>query len=346
MITETRELADVARPMCSLIARASGEEPIGIISSYARYLLAEIPLPWTGNIVDSPRFPAGLREVLERHAAQGGGTRFQGIVRDPDYTRYGFTRVLDLQRPALASAAFTSAAYLVPTASLAACVDELLHGTRQGTSWERYRIENDGRDLLVCTHGTKDACCASFGFTAYRALRHDLAPQASEPLRVWRVNHLGGHRFAPTMLDFPAGRAWAHLDDDALHRIVRHDGPLPDLRRHYRGWTFLGSFAEMLVEREVFAREGWNWTNYRVHGQTQEAGGDRQAVRLTFQSADGQVSGAYTAIVEPTGDVAISRASCSDDALHETRVHRVSHLTRFEDDLQVPSDREQAAHAW
>jgi hypothetical protein len=346
MITQIRELADAARPMCSLITRDSGEDPIGSISGYARYLIVEIALPWAGNIADSPRFPVRLRDVLERHAAQGGDTRFQGIVPDAVYSRDGFTRMLDLQRPPLAGAAFTPTAYLVPTASLAACVDEILHGPGHGSPWERFRVENEGRDLLVCTHGTKDACCASFGYPAYRVLRPDLARQASGPLRVWRVNHLGGHRFAPTMLDFPEGRCWGYLDDDTLGRIVRHDDLLPELRQHYRGWTLLGSFAEMHVEREIFAREGWDWTRNLVHGQTRDEGSGRQTVRLAFQSPDGRVSGAYTAMVEPTGDTVISRASCSDDAPRETRVHRVSHLTRVDNGLLVPSDREQPAHAW
>lgn len=322
------------RPMCSLITRASGEDPIGSISRYRRYLAVEIPLPWASDVQDSPGFPVALREVLQRHEERGGKVRLQGIAPDPAYSRAGFSRVIDLRCPAGVAATFTSAAYLIPTASLAESIEALLDAPGDPALAGRYRIDNPGRDLLVCTHGAKDACCATFGFPSFRYLRHDLAPQAAEPMRVWRTSHLGGHRFAPTMIDFPQGRAWGHLDDAALDRIVRHEGPLPDLRRHYRGWTALGTLPEMLVEREAFIREGWDWTRYLVQGETRDLGDGVSAVRLTYRDPDSMTAGVYQALVEPTGEVIVSRGSCTKEKPHESHVHRVRDLRR--EDVAFP----------
>ena len=58
---------------------------------------------------------------------------------------------------------------------------------------------------LVCTHGKRDACCAKFGIAMYRALCDQNAA------RVWQASHIGGHRFAATLLAFPTGHCFGRL---------------------------------------------------------------------------------------------------------------------------------------
>ena len=43
------------------------------------------------------------------------------------------------------------------------------------------------RDLLVCTHGTRDRCCATFGYPVYNRLRRTFEQNESGTNRVWRV---------------------------------------------------------------------------------------------------------------------------------------------------------------
>ncbi|NOX29916.1 MAG: hypothetical protein GXP35_07710, partial [Actinobacteria bacterium] len=78
-------------------------------------------------------------------------------------------------------------------------------------------------DVLICTHGTRDRCCGSFG---PRLFTEAVALQASGGLpsnvRVWRASHIGGHRFSPTGVSFPDGTLWAGLDTDALAAITSH----------------------------------------------------------------------------------------------------------------------------
>jgi len=59
---------------------------------------------------------------------------------------------------------------------------------------------------LVCTHGTRDRCCAKWGMPVFEALRQ------RDPERVWQCSHLGGHRFAPTMLSLPDGLHWGRVE--------------------------------------------------------------------------------------------------------------------------------------
>ena len=58
--------------------------------------------------------------------------------------------------------------------------------------------------LLVCTHGSRDACCGSLGVRLAQRLRADLG-------EVWEVSHLGGHRFAPTLWHLPSWRVYGRL---------------------------------------------------------------------------------------------------------------------------------------
>jgi hypothetical protein len=91
---------------------------------------------------------------------------------------------------------------------------------------------------LVCTHGTRDACCARWG----RALLPELE-RAGEPYR--ESSHLGGHRFAPVVLDLVTGVMLGRLEEGELLDDVergRH-GQVPKLQR-WRGRTTLTRFEQ------------------------------------------------------------------------------------------------------
>lgn len=63
---------------------------------------------------------------------------------------------------------------------------------------------------FVCTHGARDACCALLGRSVYEELLASVATE--ERSSVWEVSHIGGHRFAPTMLSLPSGSVHGRLD--------------------------------------------------------------------------------------------------------------------------------------
>lgn len=67
---------------------------------------------------------------------------------------------------------------------------------------------------LVCTNGRRDACCALQGRPAADALA------AARPEETWECSHLGGHRFAPTILSLPSGACFGRLDPANAVRAV------------------------------------------------------------------------------------------------------------------------------
>ena len=84
--------------------------------------------------------------------------------------------------------------------------------------------------FLVCTHGKRDRCCAKWGLPVYQALRARFGDH------VWQTSHLGGHRFAPTMLALPHGYCWGRIEAPEAGEVVasyRRDRAVahPDLLR-------------------------------------------------------------------------------------------------------------------
>ena len=118
----------------------------------------------------------------------------------------------------------------------------------------RWRVDLSGRPrLAICTHGTRDRCCAKFGFAAFQAARK-LHQSGASPFEPIEASHLGGDRFAATGVFFPSGSMYAHLDEASLEALCDAEagGQLdPQL---YRGRVFDPPLAQ--VVRAGLARAG------------------------------------------------------------------------------------------
>lgn len=133
-------------------------------------------------------------------------------------------------------------------------------------------------DVLVCTHGSRDVCCGSGGMRVYR----DLVALAVPGVRVWRTSHTGGHRFAPTAVTFPDGRAWASLDAELLAGIVTRSLASATAAQHDRGCAAFGDPFAQVAEAAAFAVEGWAWLDHaRTVEITRSAADDRRTATVT-----------------------------------------------------------------
>ena len=90
----------------------------------------------------------------------------------------------------------------------------------------------DTQLVLVCGHGTRDACCALRGSAVFGALEGVMADDS-----LWLSSHQGGHRFAANVLVLPAGVGLGRLSPANAAATVEAvlAGRLP--REHYRGRT-------------------------------------------------------------------------------------------------------------
>ena len=310
-----------------MVSRAAGEDLAGTAGPFDALLALQIAPPWRRDVTESTPLPGEVRDAVADLRAAGCVDKVVGLVPDQEYSRDGRLRALLWRRPGDGPfAQYEKHEYLVPEAELAALV-RALADPRKLQRLEQYREETPARDVLVCTHGSRDVCCGRFGYAVYSSLRSRHA--APGDLRVWRTSHLGGHRFAPTLLELPEGRYWGHLEMGPAEGLVTRSRPPADLARSYRGWAGLGSVFEQVAERDILVREGWAWTTYAKTGEVLRAGEDGAwaEVRITHESPDGRSTGAYEALVEAHGTV-MTLASSGTDPLEEAVQYRVSRLER------------------
>lgn len=69
--------------------------------------------------------------------------------------------------------------------------------------------------LLVCAHGVHDACCAIRGRPVAEALAREW------PAATWECSHVGGCRFAPSVVVLPDGYYYGLLEPDTAVATVR-----------------------------------------------------------------------------------------------------------------------------
>ena len=181
-----------------------------------RWLLVEQPGPWGRHALResllAPEVAAGLQELTSER-----GVRIQVIRRPPDRA--------DPVRPRrwayVDSDASTPTSWWGEYTQDVELLDLSLDESQGKPSTEPV--------FLVCTHARHDACCALFGRPAYSALAH------AYPDNTWETSHVGGDRFAASLVILPDGRYYGGLDgDSALRVIIAHAAGLIE-PKYYRG---------------------------------------------------------------------------------------------------------------
>lgn len=231
-------MPDEAPLRCAELSRALVENPAGTAAPIGSVLLIEYPGPW-------PKDAAArvLDELLDAdRRAQIDHLRGEHGLRPLLIRRPGRGRATD--HPSV-----------------------LIGGCRRGARWmERLdRRELPGLDLeevatgvggigepvtdpqlLVCTHGRKDACCAVRGRPVVAALA------GAYPEQAWECSHVGGDRFAGILFVVPHGLMYGMLDPIPALRTVAaiHGGEVPIANMRGRcGLTPFEQVAEIEVRR-------------------------------------------------------------------------------------------------
>jgi hypothetical protein len=255
---------------CSVVSKANGADPIGTASSVNEWLFVEVPRPWTKHLwTEKPDYQPLLQQVeaLAKQPSRYFKTQLLAIAPDKKKSQSHTIRIFYYAKPAaLLFSHYTKQEYLVPLKLAVALIHALLDQAGNLDSFHSYRQATDHiRDLFICTHTHYDIACGRFGTPLYQQLQQQYVPASQGTLRVWQTNHFGGHQFAPTLIDFPLGQFWGHLEPEMLDTLIYRQGSAADLRSYYRGWAGLGKF-EQIAEREIWQQEGWEWLTYAKAG--------------------------------------------------------------------------------
>jgi hypothetical protein len=308
---------------CSVFAKNAGEEPIGSAWSVKRFFMIEVALPWPYLILEARNIPPGMPDAVNELYSSHPDWGIMAIAPDPAYSIPGKTRIIDLDFSASPLAKATRRELLVDFDQAANAVNACSRGEELP---ENTQIDDfPYRDMLICTHGAIDACCAKFGFPAYSKLRH--LAQDTPNTRIWRCSHFGGHRFAPTMLDLPDGRYWGFLDDSDLESILFQRGSTESVRGCYRGWAGYDHPAEQLLEREAFTHEGWAWLDWPQSCEILERGPAGEPVKLaiTAYPPTGKTI-RYEGRIEDMGE--LTTLGETNGEPFAKRIHRIADLRR------------------
>ena len=236
-------------PPCSDWAKSQHLDPIGSAGYYDGFLLVEQPLPWPADVSEMPE----LAEVAK--VAYGARLRLQALAGAGRPDADGPVRRLICYRstrpgwagPMARAERIAEPGLLAEAAH--AVVEEAAAASEAGVS-------SAAADVLVCTHGRRDACCGARGMELLGTLVG--APTFGQPgVRLWRTSHTGGHRFAPTAITLPSASMWAWADAALLSQVVGTEGPLSRVLPRYRGCASLGSPAQQAVEKAVLSEVGW-----------------------------------------------------------------------------------------
>lgn len=86
---------------------------------------------------------------------------------------------------------------------LAIDLDALMNGD---AAYDRYRQSEP--IIAVCVNGRRDVSCAKYGLPVYAELSKQIGATA------WQCTHIGGHRFAATLIALPTGACYGYVDAD------------------------------------------------------------------------------------------------------------------------------------
>lgn len=289
---------------CADAARTRGEPIAASAAPYGRYLLLEVPGSWGCTSLDERHLNADVVQRLTDGAADANANVL--LIRRPG--RHSAADAGNRPRAwALADTAPEAERILWGSWDSA---DDLLGLDLTAPLPATATASGPQRVVLTCTNGKRDLCCAVRGRPVAEALA------ALPGWDSWESTHLGGHRFAATIMLLPTGDMFGWLDQrSAVTALKRFDaGQL--LLSHYRGRSgqpmpaqaALHTMAALLGDSR---RHALRIADMRPLPEARPDGGERWEVLVSHRAEHGREV-AYRVTVA-RAEPAAALLSCSDD---------------------------------
>ena len=237
---------------CSEITRGLEVDSAGTALRTNFFITIDIPLPWPKPVFDH-EFLAGVTELLNTYSIP-----VRVLASVPEDRERLTATVYELKQDGCSQSNFLNRTHWVyQEENLLSFLKNVLEG-KEKESFKEIIQNEEIRELWICTQGSHDICCGSEG-TALSLEANMNLPN----VKVRRVSHLGGHRFAPTAVTFPDGRMWSHLNMENLLEIFDEKPIKESLLKKCRGWCGSETGPEQIAEREGLDLYGWNWNKYQ-----------------------------------------------------------------------------------
>ncbi|MEO3704717.1 sucrase ferredoxin [Trichormus azollae] len=292
---------------CSDYSRQLGEDIIGSATNYQTYILVECLQPWMSEAFQSKWVPDNLRVLVEEVQRRKLSIRFLLIANDQSHKVEQTTLLIYQEQEGLSNGYHKQEFKLPNIQQAAGVVRKWLSGGKPD-----YQIETSiTRDILVCTHGSHDQCCARYGNPFYFYARNTISDLQLDDVRIWKSSHFGGHRFAPTAIDLPEARYYGVLDQDSFRSILTRTGDIEFLHKVYRGWGLLASTLQIL-EREIILLQGWDSFKYKVAGKIlgQSMDNNTMLADITYENPAGSLYSYQASLVKDAVKTQVLKSSC------------------------------------
>jgi hypothetical protein len=133
--------------------------------------------------------------------------------------------------------------------------------------------------FLVCTNGRRDLACARYGLPLYQAMS-SFAGQS-----VWQTTHIGGHRFAGTIVCLPEGLYYGRVNPDDVENLVTEHRAGRIYLDHYRGHSIYDS-PEQAAEHFLRQHTGMFDIRGLIFTGTESFGENRWLVTFTVKDEE------------------------------------------------------------
>ena len=293
---------------CSDDSQQAGEDVIGSATNYQTYILVECPLPWTSEAFNSKWVPQNLKILVEEVKRAKLPIRFLLIANDVSHKVNHTTLLIYQKEEGLSNGYHKQEFQLANIEQVAAVVQKCLWGISSNSEIETTAT----KDILICTHGSHDKCCARYGTPFYFKVTARNDDLCLDNVRIWKSSHFGGHRFAPTIIDLPEGRYYGRIDIDSFKSILTRTGDIQCLNKVYRGWGILPAALQVL-EKELMLCNGWDWFNYKVAGKILEQSLDNNTIlgELSFEQPSGSLYTYQAKLVRDETKTQQLKSSCN-----------------------------------
>ena len=304
------ELSAEAGRWCSLASLAAGEQLFGTATRVTVWLALEHDANFGAEALADSALPDAVKAHFAGALAAIPGSRVQ-LIRQPGR----------LPRSAAARTFFVA----LPGALYRFLLDDVLDLTRLDV---QAVVNRDARFApnqvagtlwLVCVNGRRDRCCAKFGGPFYDALRLEAGAW------VWQTSHVGGHRFAPTVVALPHGLIYGRVPSNKAAALAHDQSQRRIALDFYRGCSY--------DDEPVQAAE------YYLRRETGILGIDALARLAVVRQGDGRWRAQFEALHEPgvRYEVIVESApstfaiakSCADESSKPVAQHHLVGLRRL-----------------
>jgi hypothetical protein len=304
------------------------ESIIGNALDYRLYFLIEVAPPWEYDEFQSKSIPENLRSLISKMIPEDEDTEVQFLLISNQQFSTEFIKLIIYSKESGLSAGYLKQEIQFNRIEeIAPFIEKYL----TDSSFENQLKKSDTRDVLVCTHGSQDICCARYGNPFYREALATVSQLNMPQVRVWQVSHIGGHRFAPTAIDFPDGRYYGRLDGESFASILTRSGDIKCLEKIYRGWAIFPRSVQF-VERELIWLHGWDWFNYKVNYQTSDRDLESGSsdVEITCEKPNGDRYKYQARVVADPSKTIYLKGSCNSQELYEFPHYIVQDLQQID----------------